>query len=146
MARVVRLTIGLPFMALVVATLLAAVTIREAPAQHGAEVRITGKVTDKLIAHFGPSGLSGVNSIEYRRLVMDPGARMEGRMVMDDHAEFCLVEKGSVTITTADGAKRAYKQGDAFIKPKGSEQTQIVADPQQGYVELYWIIKLKGRH
>lgn len=115
-------------------------------AQHGMNVKITGKVTNKLIAHFGPSGLSGVRTIEYRRLVMAPGARMEGQMVMEDHAEFCIVEKGSVTITTADGAKRTYKAGDVFIKPKGLAQTLVAADPREGYVELYWIINLKGPH
>jgi len=139
-----RLTFAIPFIALVVATLLAVIMIREAPAQHGAGLKITGKVTDKIVAHFGPSGLSGVRSVEYRRLVMGPGARMEGRKVMDDHAQFCVVEKGSVTITTADGAKRTYRAGDAFVKPKGFTQTLFAADPQQGYVELSWTINLKG--
>ena len=142
--RLGRLTLAIPFMALVVVTLLAAVLIREAPAQHGAGLKVTGRVTDKIVAHFGPSGLPGVRSIEYRRLVMAPGARMEGRLVMDDHAQFCVVEKGSVTITTAGGAKHTYKTGDAFVKPKGFTQTLFAADPQQGYVELYWIINLKG--
>ena len=144
MTRLVRLSLGIPFTALLVATLLAAVLIREAPAQHGAGLKITGKVTDKIVAHFGPSGLSGVRSVEYRRLVMAPGARMEGRKVMDDHAQFCVVEKGSVTITTADGAKHTYRAGDAFVKPKGFTQTLFAADPQQGYVELSWTINLKG--
>ncbi|MGQ0549503.1 MAG: cupin domain-containing protein [Armatimonadota bacterium] len=144
MTRVVRLSLGIPFMALVVAILLAAVMIREAPAQHGAGLKVTGKVTDKIVAHFGPSGLSGVRSVEYRRLVMAPGARMEGRKVMDDHAQFCVVEKGSVTITTAGGTKHTYRAGDAFVKPKGFTQTVFAADPQQGYVELSWTINLKG--
>ena len=144
MTKLVRLTLAIPFMALVVVTLLAVVMIREAPAQHGAGLKITGKVTDKIVAHFGPSGLSGVRSVEYRRLVMAPGSRMEGRKVMDDHAQFCVVEKGSVTITTADGAKRTYRAGDAFVKPKGFTQTLFAADPQQGYVELSWTINLKG--
>jgi quercetin dioxygenase-like cupin family protein len=139
-----RLTFAIPFIALAVATLLAVVMIREAPAQHGAGLKITGKVTDKIVAHFGPSGLSGVRSVEYRRLVMAPGARMEGRKVMDDHAQFCVVEKGSVTITTAGGAKHTYGAGDAFVKPKGFTQTLFVADSQQGYVELSWTINLKG--
>jgi len=142
--RLGRLTLAIPFISVVVATLLAVVMIREAPAQHGAGLRITGKVTDKIVAHFGPSGLSGVRSVEYRRLVMAPGARMEGRKVMDDHAQFCVVEKGSVTITTADGAKHTYRAGDAFVKPKGFTQTLFAADPQQGYVELSWTINLKG--
>lgn len=144
MTRVVRLSLGIPFMALVVAILLAAVMIREAPAQHGTGLKITGKVTDKIVAHFGPSGLSGVRSVEYRRLVMAPGARMEGRKVMDDHAQFCVVENGSVTITTAGGANHTYRAGDAFVKPKGFTQTLFVAHPQQGYVELSWTINLKG--
>lgn len=144
MTRLVRLSLGIPFLALVVAMLLVAVMIREAPAQHGAGLKITGQVTDKIVAHFGPSGLSGVRSVEYRRLVMAPGARMEGRKVMDDHAQFCVVEKGSVTITTADGAKRTYRAGDAFVKPRGFTQTVFAADPQQGYVELSWTINLKG--
>lgn len=114
-------------------------------AQH-AGARVTGKVTDKLIHHFDASGLPGVRSIDYRRLVMEPGSRMEGKMFMDDHVEFCIVEKGAATITTADGTKRTYKEGDAFIKPKGLKQTVIAADAQQGFVELYWIINLKGRH
>ena len=144
MTGVVRLAIGSLFGALVVASLLAGVVIREAPAQHGAKVKITGKVTDKIIQHFGASGLSGARSIEYRRLVMEPGARMEGLMVMDDHVEFCIVEKGGVTVTEAGGAKNTYKAGDVFVKPKGLKQTVITADPQQGYVELYWKINLKG--
>ena len=142
--RLGRLTLAIPFISVVVAILLAVVMIRQAPAQHGAGLKITGKVTDKIVAHFGPSGLSGVRSVEYRRLVMAPGALMEGRKVMDDHAQFCVVEKGSVTITTADGAKRTYRAGDAFVKPKGFTQTLLAADPQQGYVELSWTINLKG--
>lgn len=135
---------AIPFMALVVATLLTMVMIRQAPAQHGAGLKVTGKVTDKIVAHFGSSGLSGVRSVEYRRLVMAPGARMEGRKVMDDHVQFCVVERGSVTITTANGAKRTYTAGDTFVKPKGFTQTLFAADPQEGYVELSWTINLKG--
>lgn len=141
-----RFHLGLPTLFAVVGTmLLAGVLVSDAPAQH-ANVKITGKVTDRLIAHFGPSGLSGVRTVEYRRLVMAPGARMEGQMVMEDHAEFCIVESGSVTITTADGTKRTYKAADIFVKPKGLHQTLIAANPQQGYVELYWVIHLSGPH
>jgi quercetin dioxygenase-like cupin family protein len=117
-----------------------------AEAQHTGNVKITGKVSDKLIRRFDSSGLAGARSIEYRRLTMDPGARMDGLIVMDDHVEFCIVEKGRVTITSADGALRTYKAGDTFIKPKGLKQTVMAADPQDGYVELYWIIHLKGGH
>ena len=141
-----RLTEPSPILALaacILAILLTQVSMTEA--QHKG-AKVTGKVTDKLIHHFDASGVPGVLSIDYRRLVMDPGARMEGKMYMDDHVEFCIVEKGAVTITTADGVKRTYKEGDAFIKPKGLKQTLIAADPQQGFVELYWIINLKGRH
>ncbi|MGH8245558.1 MAG: cupin domain-containing protein, partial [Gammaproteobacteria bacterium] len=129
--------------AFVAGILFSQVTVTEA--QHKG-AKITGKVTDKLIHHFDASGLPGVLSIDYRRLDMAPGSKMEGKMFMDDHVEFCIVEKGAVTITTADGTKRSYKQGDAFIKPKGLKQTVMEADPQQGFVELYWIINLKGRH
>ena len=90
-------------------------TFTKAP--HGGEVKVTGNVSDKLIQRFGASGLSGASSIEYRRLTMKPGARMEGLMVMDDHAEFCFVEKGAVTMTTAAEAKRTYRAGDVF-KPR----------------------------
>lgn len=141
-----RLTQSLPILALaavIVAILLTQVALTEA--QHRG-AKVTGKVTDKLVHHFDASGLPGVLSIDYRRLVMEPGSKMEGKMYMDDHVEFCIVEKGAVTITTADGAKRTYKEGDAFIKPKGLKQTVIAADPQQGLVELYWIINLKVRH
>lgn len=146
MTRLLRLTLVVPFVVLVGASVLVVVMIREAPAQHGAGLKITGRVTDKIIAHFGPSGLSAVRSVEYRRLVMAPGARMEGRKVMDDHVQFCVVEKGSVTITTADGAKRTYTTGEVFVKQKGFTQTLFAADPQQGYVELSWTINLKGQH
>ncbi len=145
MATRFRISLTSLFAVLLGAVLLAGVMISDAPAQHG-KVKITGKVTDKLIAHFGPSGLSGVRTVEYRRLAMAPGARMEGQMVMEDHAEFCIVESGSVTMTTADGAKHTYKAGDVFVKPKGLHQTVIAADPQHGYVELYWVIHLTGRH
>ena len=130
----------------VLAVAILTTPIPPAEAQHAGKVKVTGKVTDRLIQRFDPSGLPGVRSIEYRRLIMEPGARMEGSMVMDDHIEFCIVEKGGVTITAADGAKRTYKAGDAFVKPKGLKQTVIAADPQHGYVELYWIINLKGPH
>lgn len=143
MRRVNQFIPILALAALIAGILLAQVTMTEA--QHKG-AKITGKVTDKLIQHFDASGLPGVLSIDYRRLVMDPGARMEGKMFMDDHVEFCIVEKGAATITTADGTKRTYKAGDAFIKPKGLKQTVVAADPQQGFVELYWIINLKGRH
>ncbi len=143
MRRVPRSILVLVCAAFVAAILLAPVTVTEA--QHRG-AKITGKVTDKLIHHFDASGLPGVVSIDYRRLDMAPGAKMEGKMFMDDHVEFCIVEKGAATITTADGAKRTYKAGDAFIKPKGLKQTVVAADPQQGFVELYWIINLKGKH
>ena len=143
MKRAMRLFPIVACAAIILGILVIPVTVTEA--QH-AGAKVTGKVTDKLIRHFDASGLPGVLSIDYRRLVMEPGSRMEGKMFMDDHVEFCIVEKGAATVTTADGTKRTYKEGDAFIKPKGLKQTVIAADPQQGFVELYWIINLKGRH
>ncbi len=131
-------------MAFIVTAWLTQVTITDAPGQHGGNVQVMGHVTDKVVNTFEHSGLPGVGSVQYRRFVMSPGAKMEGLMAMDDHAEFCIVEKGSATVTFADGSRRTYKEGAVFVVPKGTRQTAIVADTQAGFVELYWKINLKG--
>ena len=131
-------------LAFVVTAWLTQVTMTDAPGQHGGHVKITGHVADKLVKAFEHSGLPGVSSVQYRRFVMDPGSKMEGLMAMDDHAEFCIVEKGSAIATFADGSKRTYKEGDVFVVPKGTKQTAIIADAQAGYVELYWKINQRG--
>ncbi len=120
--------------------------IRQAPAQHGGNVRITGKVTDKILKPFNAAGLPGVTSIQYRRLTMSPGAVMKGKMVMTDHIKLCVVEKGSVTITYADGSTHRYRQGDIFVEPLGLTEASLVADAKEGFVELYWSINVKGKH
>lgn len=116
-------------------------------AQHGGKVKVTGRITDKLLKHFESSaGLARVRNIELRRLTMAPGATMEGNMVFDDHTELCVVEKGSVTFTMADGSTRTFKEGDIYITPLGAKQKRMVADPNHGYQELVWVITVKGRH
>lgn len=122
---------------------LIALSAAEAPGQHASGVRVMGRVSDKLVSHFDASGIPGARVVEYRRLEMAPGARMEGQMAMSDHVELCVVEKGGVTITTADRKRHSYKQGAVFVKPKGFQAILIVADARQGYVERYWVIKLK---
>ena len=105
---------------------------------------MTGKVTDKIIKHFDAVGLAGVRSIEYRRLTMAPGAVKEGNMMFDDHAELCIVAKGTITVTLADGTKQTYKEGDIFIVPLGTKRKVVAADPKLGYEELYWRIQTKA--
>lgn len=125
-------------------------TISPAPAQHGAtgKVKVTGKVTDKLLKHFAGSAakLSSVRKIELRRMTMAPGATMQGEMVSHDHADLCIVEKGGVTFTMADGSKRTFKEGDIYIKPVGNKVKLVAADPNLGYQELTWSIAVKKRH
>jgi quercetin dioxygenase-like cupin family protein len=125
-------------------------TMSPAPAQHGAmgKVKVTGKVTDKLLKHFEGSAakIGSVRTIELRRMTMAPGATMKGEMASHDHADLCIVEKGSVTYTMADGSKRTFKEGDIFIKPVGGKLKQIAADPSLGYQELVWTIQVKTRH
>jgi len=125
-------------------------TMSPAPAQHSAmgKVKVTGKVTDKLLKHFEGSAakLGSVRTIELRRMTMAPGATLKGEMASHDHADLCIVEKGSVTYTMADGSKRTFKEGDIFIKPVGGKLNQIAADPSLGYQELVWTIQVKTRH
>jgi len=125
-------------------------TVSPAPAQHGAmgKVKVTGKVTDKLLKHFDGSAakLGSVRTIELRRMTMAPGATLKGEMASHDHADLCIVEKGSVTYTMADGSKRTFKEGDIFIKPVGGKLKQVAADPSLGYQELVWTIQVKTRH
>ncbi len=125
-------------------------TMSPAPAQHGAmgKVKVTGKVTDKLLKHFDGSAakLGSVRTIELRRMTMAPGATLKGEMASHDHADLCIVEKGSVTYTMADGSKRTFKEGDIFIKPVGGKLKQVAADPSLGYQELVWTIQVKTRH
>lgn len=136
------------FALLVAAMILAWVQpeVMARPAGHSGMTTVAGTVSDKIIKAFSAAGISGVSSIEYRRLTMSPGARMEGKGTPQDHVELCIVEKGSVTITLADGSRHTYKEGDIFIVPKGAKETIIAADAQAGFVELYWNINLKGRH
>lgn len=89
--------------------------------------------------------MPGVHEIESRRLTMAPGATMAGVTAFDDHAELCLVEKGSVTFTMADGSTRTFKAGDIYITPRGAKQKRVVADPHLGFQEVVWVIKT-GRH
>jgi len=135
---------------LVAVGVLMQLTIIPAPAQHGAmgKVKVTGKVTDKLLKHFEGSaaGLGSVRTIELRRMTMAPGATMKGEMVSHDHADLCIVEKGSVTFTMADGSKRIFKEGDIYIKPVGNKLKLVAADPNLGYQELVWTIQVKTRH
>ncbi len=142
-----RLVVVLSMLIVFVAVIwLQQVMISHAPAQHGGNVRITGKVSDKILKPFDAAGLRGVLSIQYRRFTMSPGATMRGDMVMTDHIKLCVVENGSVTVTYADGSKRTYKQGDIFVEPLGLKETHLAADSQDGFVELYWSINVKGRH
>lgn len=135
---------------LIGAGVLMQLTISPAPAQHGAmgKVKVEGKVTDKLLKHFEGSAakLGSVRTIELRRMTMAPGATMEGEIVSHDHADLCIVEKGSVTFTMADGSKRTFKEGDIYIKPLGRKVKLVAADPNLGYQELTWTIQVKTRH
>ncbi len=122
-------------------------TISPAPAQHSGKVKITGKVTDKLLKHFeGSSGVAGVRTIELRRLTMAPGATMEGEMVFEGHADLCVVQKGSVTITMANGKQVTYQEGDIYINPVGARLKVMAAHPTDGFEELMWVINLKKKH
>ena len=122
-------------------------TISTAPAQHGGKVKVTGKVTDKLLKHFeGSSGMAGVRTIELRRLTMAPGATMEGEMVFEGHADLCVVQKGSVTITMVNGKQVTYKEGDIYINPVGSKLKGMAAHSTDGFEELMWVINLNKKH
>lgn len=135
---------------LVAVGMLMQLTISPAPAQHGAmgNVKVSGKVTDKLLKHFAGSAakLNSVRTIELRRMTMAPGATMQGDMVNHDHADLCIVEKGSVTYTMADGSKRTFKEGDIYVKPVGNKFKLVSADPSLGYQEIVWTIQVKTRH
>lgn len=137
-------------LAVIALGVLMQLTISPAPAQHGAtgNVKVTGKVTDRLLKHFEGSAakLGTVRTIELRRMTMAPGATMVGEMANHDHADLCIVEKGSVTYTMTNGSKRVFKEGDIFIKPVGNKVKAIAADPSLGYQELAWTIQVKSRH
>lgn len=113
---------------------------------HGGMAVVSGEMSDKIIKAFDAAGLTGVSSIEYRRLTMSPGARLEGKGHPTSHVELCIVEKGSVTYSLLDGSRRTYSEGDVFIVPKGAVESSIAADSKAGFVELYWNIHLKGGH
>ncbi|MGH2426982.1 MAG: hypothetical protein ACRDF1_11985 [bacterium] len=150
MARPYYAGLVLVLAVLVAVGMLMQLTISPAPAQHGAmdKVKVTGKVTDKLLKHFEGSAakLGSVRTIELRRMTMAPGATMQGEIVSHDHADLCIVEKGSVTFTMADGSKRTFKEGDIYIKPLGRKVKLVAADPNLGYQELTWTIQVKTRH
>lgn len=150
MARRYYAGLVLALAVLVAVGMLMQLTISPAPAQHGAmdKVKVTGKVTDKLLKHFEGSAakLGSVRTIELRRMTMAPGATMQGEIVSHDHADLCIVEKGSVTYTIADGSKLTFKEGDIYIKPVGRKVKLIAADRDLGYQELAWTIQMKTRH
>lgn len=150
MARRYYAGLVLALAVLVAVGMLMQLTISPAPAQHGAmdKVKVTGKVTDKLLKHFEGSAakLGSVRTIELRRMTMAPGATMQGEIVSHDHADLCIVEKGSVTYTVADGSKLTFKEGDIYIKPVGRKVKLIAADRALGYQELAWTIQMKTRH
>ncbi len=122
---------------------LTQITITPAPAQMG-PTKITGKVTDKIIKSFDASGLPGIHSIQYRRFVMSPGARVEN-LVVDDHAELCTARKGTITVTTPDGSKHTFKGGDIFNVPLNAQFKLITVDAKVGFDELYWSVNVKER-
>ena len=150
MARRYYAGFGLALAVLVAVGVLMQLTISPAPAQHGAmgKVKVTGKVTDKLLKHFEGSAakLGSVRAIELRRMTMAPGATMQGEIVSNDHADLCIVEKGSVTFTMADGSKQTFKEGAIYIKPLGRKVKLVAADRNLGYQELTWTIQVKTRH
>lgn len=150
MARRYYAGLVLALAVLVAVGVLMQLTISPAPAQHGAmdKVKVTGKVTDKLLKHFEGSAakLGSVRTIELRRMTMAPGATMQGEIVSHDHADLCIVEKGSVTYTIANGSKLTFKEGDIYIKPVGRKVKLIAADRALGYQELAWTIQMKTRH
>ena len=150
MARRYHAGFVLALAVLVAVGMLMQLTISPAPAQHGAmgKVKVMGKVTDKLLKHFEGSAakLGSVRAIELRRMTMALGATMQGEIVSNDHADLCIVEKGSVTYTMADGSKRTFKEGDIYIKPLGRKVKRVAADPNLGYQELTWTIQVKTRH
>ncbi len=122
---------------------LTQITITSAPAQMGPE-KVTGKVTDKIVKSFDAMGLPGIHSIQYRRFVMSPGARIENA-VFDDHAELCEARKGTITVTTPDGSKHKFKGGDIFNIPLNTQFKLITVDAKVGFDEFYWSVNIKER-
>lgn len=129
---------------LVGVAVLTQINISPAPAQM-APPKMTGKITDTVVKSFDAIGLPGLHSIQYRRFVMSPGAKIEGDIVFDDHAELCMAQKGAVTATLPDGMKVRHPRGDIFTIPLNAKLKVVAADPKLGFDEFYWSINLKER-
>ncbi len=139
---VALVTILAALMAVAVATQLA---IAPGSAQT-AEPKMTGKISDKIVKSFDGMGLPGIHSIQYRRFVMGPSAKIEGDINLgEDHQELCTPTKGSITVTFPDGSKHTFKKGDIFTVPLNLKAKLVTADPRVGFDEFYWSINTKER-
>jgi hypothetical protein len=129
---------------LVAVAIITQVTLTPVPAQM-AEPKMTGKIQDKVIKSFDSLGLPGIHSIQYRRFTMSPGAKIEGTVVFDDHAELCEPKKGVLTATLDNGSKVVFRAGAILNVPLNTKTKLIVADLKAGFEELYWSINVKER-
>ena len=132
------------FAALVGVAVLTQVSITPAPAQMAAP-KVTGKLTDVILKSFDATGLPGIHSIQYRRFSMSPGAKIEGDIIFDDHAELCEPRKGKATAILANGAKVVFAPGGILTIPLGAKAKSVVADAKLGFDEFYWSINVKER-
>lgn len=128
-----------------VVVLLTQVNITPAPAQM-AQPKITGKMTDVVLKSFDAMGLPGLHSIQYRRLVLSPGFRIEGEVNLgENHAELCMPRRGSITVTLPDGSRHTFKAGDIFNVPLNMKAKRVTVDRKLGFQEVYWSLNTKAR-
>ncbi len=119
-------------------------TLTSVPAQM-AQPKETGKIQDTVIKSFDALGLPGIHSIQYRHFTMSPGAKIEGTVVFDDHAELCEPKKGTLTATLENGSKVVFTAGAILNVPLNTKTKLMVADKKSGFDELYWSINVKER-
>ena len=141
-----RLVGFIAFMVALVAVALATqFTITPAPAQMAAP-KMTGKITDRVVKSFDAMGLPGLHSIQYRRLIISPGAKIEGEINLgENHAELCMPRKGSVTVTLLDGSKHTFKAGDIYNVPLNMKAKLVTVHRTLGFDEYYWSLNTKER-
>lgn len=128
-----------------VVALLTQINITPAPAQVAAP-KISGKMTDVVLKSFDAMGLPGLHSIQYRRLVLSPGFRIEGEANMgENHAELCMGRKGSVTVILLDGSRHTFKAGSIFNIPLNMKVKRLTVDRKVGFQEVYWSLNTAAR-
>lgn len=131
--------------ALAVVAVLTQISIAPAPAQM-AQPKMTGKVTDKVLKSFNGLGIPGLVQIQYRQFVASPGFKIEGEVNLgENHYELCTARRGSITVTTLDGAKHTFKGGDIFNVPLNMKAKRVTVDAKAGFVETYWSLNTKPR-